>query len=119
MGDRKKLKRLKKQFQGMYPQLCLFAFEYLQDLEVCQDIVQEVFLEVWDNKITFLNENQMTGYYYKRVVKYCIAYLRSHPEKIPEGYDEAKLDEMAKEDFYFARAVAIETKLLLEQAKKK
>ena len=61
------LKSYKKLFESLYPQLCVFAYKYLNDLEISKDFVQEVFVKVWEDKITFQNENHATGFYYKAV----------------------------------------------------
>lgn len=107
-GNDPNLKGFKKLFDKIYPQLCVFAYKYVQDLDMSKDIVQEVFLDVWENQVIFQDENYMTNYFYKRVKKDCIAYLKSHPNKVSEDCDASKQEELKKEEDYISKAIVIE-----------
>ncbi|MDO5970898.1 sigma factor [Flavivirga aquimarina] len=61
------LKSYKSFFEYLYPQLCVFANKYLNDWEISKDVVQEVFVKVWEDRIVFLNEKYITNYFYKAV----------------------------------------------------
>ena len=80
MSENKKeftLKSYKRFFEGLYPQLCVFAFKYLNDLDTSKDLVQDVFVKVWEDQIAFQNEKHITDYFYKAVKKECINYLKT------------------------------------------
>ncbi|WP_408612124.1 sigma factor [Flavivirga spongiicola] len=62
----------------MYPQLSVFAYKYLNDLEISKDLVQEVFVEVWEDQIAFKNKNHATGFFYKTVKNKCLLFLKSN-----------------------------------------
>lgn len=64
-------------FKSLYPALCVFAYKYLNNLETSKDIVQEVFIKVWEDKTTFQDENHITGYFYKTVRNKCLNHLKS------------------------------------------
>ncbi len=59
-------------FERLYPQLCLFACNYLNDLEASKALVQDVFIKVWENEVVFLNEQHSTDYFYKAVKQQCL-----------------------------------------------
>ncbi|MDO5969407.1 RNA polymerase sigma-70 factor [Flavivirga aquimarina] len=113
------LKNYKKLFESLYPQLCVFAYKYLSDLELSKDIVQEVFLKVWEDKMTFQNENHTTGFFYKAVKNKCLNYLKSKSYKVTERYESANLKAHKTEEFNISEAVAIETTVVIENAIKK
>lgn len=110
------LKSYKKLFESLYPQLCVFAYKYLNDLEISKDFVQEVFVKVWEDKITFQNENHATGFYYKAVKNKCLNYLKSKQYKVTERYELANLEAYETEEFYMSEAVVIETTAVIDKA---
>ena len=73
------LQSYKQLFESLYPQLCVFAYKYLDDLETSKDVVQAVFVKVWEDQITFQNENQRTDYFYKAVKNKCLNDLKTKP----------------------------------------
>ncbi len=110
------LKSFKKLFESLYPQLCVFAYKYLNDLELSKDFVQEVFLKVWEDKITFQNDNHATGFFYKAVKNKCLNHLKSKKYKVTERYDLANIETYETEEFYMSEAVTIETTAVIEKA---
>ena len=78
-GNKKEftLMSYKQLFESLYPQLCVYAYNYLNDLDTSKDVVQDVFIKVWEDQITFQNENHRTNYFYKAVKNECLKYLIS------------------------------------------
>ena len=105
-------------FEGLYPQLCVFAYRYLNDLETSKDLVQEVFVKVWEDKIAFQNENHRTGFFYKTVKNKCLNLLKSKRYRLTESYELAKPEvyDNDNEAFFISEAVVIETTAVIEQA---
>ncbi|GAA3633719.1 sigma factor [Flavivirga jejuensis] len=71
------LEDYKNLFEGLYPQLCELACKYLNDLESSKDLVEEVFVNVWEDGIVFENENHTTSYFYKAVKNACLNFLKN------------------------------------------
>ena len=44
----------KELFFEFYPSLCVFAGKYVSSPETCEDIVQEVFFNIWKNRKTLI-----------------------------------------------------------------
>ncbi len=109
-------KSYKKLFENLYPQLCVFAYKYLNDLELSKDLVQEVFLKVWEDKITFQSENHETGFFYKAVKNKCLNYLKSKRYKATERYELTDLEDYDTEEFHISEAVVVETTAVIENA---
>ncbi|MDO5969263.1 sigma-70 family RNA polymerase sigma factor [Flavivirga aquimarina] len=110
------LNQLKVLFEGLYPQLCVFAYKYLNNLETSKDMVQAVFVKVWEDKTEFLNENHATGYFYKSVKNTCLDYLKSKQGESTMPYELVALENYDTEAFFMSTAVGIETTAVIENA---
>ncbi|AXP80475.1 ECF RNA polymerase sigma factor SigW [Mariniflexile rhizosphaerae] len=103
-------------FKSLYPQLCVFAYKYLDNLETSKDIVQEVFIKVWEDKTTFENEDHSTGYFYKAVKNRCLNHLKSKQHLVTERYGQTNLEAYGTEEFLMSEAVIVETTVIIENA---
>ncbi|WP_417371696.1 sigma factor [Gelidibacter japonicus] len=72
-----KLSEYKGLFDRLDASLCLFANKYLGDLKVSKDIVQDVFIKIWEDKIEFHNEITTKSYLYTSVKNKSLDYLKS------------------------------------------
>ncbi len=64
-------------FHDYYPGLLKFAEGYVFDSEVCEDIVQNIFVYIWE-QAEFLNiTTSFKSYFYKAVRNRCLNHLRS------------------------------------------
>ncbi len=64
-------------FFDYYHDLCLYAYTYLNDEMLAEDIVQSFFKELWE-KSTFLNiKSNIKSYLFKSVRNDCLDYLKS------------------------------------------
>ena len=52
-------------FDSLYPSLCLFANKYLNDMDASEDIVQEVFIKIWVQKVQYINFCAIKSFLYK------------------------------------------------------
>ncbi|AXP80423.1 ECF RNA polymerase sigma factor SigW [Mariniflexile rhizosphaerae] len=110
------LKDYNKLFKSLYPQLCVFAYKYLDNLETSKDIVQEVFIKVWEDKTVFQDENHTTGYFYKAVKNKCLNYLKSKRHQLTERYGQESMETHETEEFLMSEAVVLETTVIIENA---
>lgn len=63
---------LNKLFQQYYHSLCFFAGKYISDIDEAKDTVQDVFVNIFEKKISFQNPNAVKAYLYKSVYNSCI-----------------------------------------------
>ncbi|UCD37460.1 MAG: RNA polymerase sigma-70 factor [Fidelibacterota bacterium] len=64
-----------------------FAFGYVGDVQVCEDIVQEVFVRVWRTRTRLNPELSLKAYLYRSVRNQALKYLRHEKvEREAEGY---------------------------------
>lgn len=82
-GNKEKIE-MKDFFSAFYPVLTSFASKYIPNKNVCEDIVQDVFMNFLDNKPMFLNINMLKGYFYVSVRNSCLDYLKHF--KVEEKY---------------------------------
>lgn len=61
-----------------YPQLCAFATQYTDSLEVSEDIVQDVFLRFWESKKYLSPKSFLKSYIFSSVRNASIDYIRKN-----------------------------------------
>lgn len=111
-----------KLFESCYAPLCLYAKRFIEDFDTREDIVQEVFLQLWEKRGNISIHTSARNYLITSVKNYCLnqlkkescreEYMQNLTEKIPlysdeteaiyslnELYDmlQAKLDELPME----------------------
>jgi RNA polymerase sigma-70 factor (family 1) len=63
-------------FSGYYSPLCSYAFTFVKSAEISEDIVQEVFTRVWENRKDLIMTDAIRFYLYTAVRNNCISHLR-------------------------------------------
>lgn len=66
----------KSRFLKHYPRLCCIAYGYVSDRDDSEDIVQELFVNVWDKELDDMPENEFAAYITTAVRNRCISFLR-------------------------------------------
>lgn len=74
--DRKK--RFQTRFERYYPMLCRIAAGYLADSDDCEDVVQELFISIWNHGKDDLEEDAFVAYLKTATRNNCITFLRRH-----------------------------------------
>jgi RNA polymerase sigma-70 factor (ECF subfamily) len=90
-GNRKVFEAL---FYEYYPGLIRFAENFVFDLAVCEDIVQNLFLYFWEKAPELHIQLSLKAYFYQAVRNRCLNYLRDLQveDKHKILYVEASLD---------------------------
>jgi len=63
-------------FRKYYKDLVLFGGNYLANKEVCEDIVQNIFLKLWNNRKNLMIETSLKSFLLKSVQNACLDELR-------------------------------------------
>ena len=102
--------RYKILFNEFYPALVQFAFSFINNEEAAQDIVQEIFIRIWEKKVKFENELLLRKYLYLSTQNKCFTYLRDrkvqhyHKQQIIDNYQEQEepniINSLIKEEVY-------------------
>lgn len=64
-------------FMEYYPSLRSFALRYVEQDMVAEDLVQDVFVKIWETRSTLKNIDDFSAYVYQMVRFKCFNYLRS------------------------------------------
>lgn len=54
-------------FKMYYPQLCLFANKFTKDFDLAREVVQDLFVYLWENKHTLHNKSSIKSYLFAAV----------------------------------------------------
>lgn len=102
--------RYKILFNEFYPALVQFAFSFINNEEAAKDIVQEIFIRIWEKRIKFENELLLRKYLYLSTQNKCFTYLRDrkvqhyHKQQIIDNYQEQEesniIHSLIKEEVY-------------------
>jgi len=110
------VKEYKSLFDKLYVSLCLFANKYLDNLEASKDVVQEVFIKVWEDKVEFKNQDTIKSYLYTSVKNKSLDYLKSKRYKSTDHFSNKEMEKLETEPFFLREVVIIETSNIIENA---
>lgn len=100
-------------FKRYYALLGVFAYRYLNDRQLCEDAVHDVFLELFQAKERFITIVALKTYLYNAVRNRCVDMLRH--DRVKARYAEQVITE--KENlFYYNQVLEAESYLLLKKA---
>jgi RNA polymerase sigma-70 factor (family 1) len=72
-GDKKAYRSL---FIELYPVMCLFSKKIIHSYDDAEDIVQEVFIELWNQRQRFESTEQIKAFLYLSVKNRCLNFLK-------------------------------------------
>ena len=70
--------------------LIYFAYRYVRDKSIAEDVVQEAFVNIWKNRSRFDFSQNMKSYLYTSVKNYALKFLR-HSEVRLKGVDQIQI----------------------------
>lgn len=104
----KERQAFRKLFAEYYRPLVMFAMHYLNEQEECEDVVQDLFVAVWEKKEAFLSERSIHVFLYNSVRNICLNLLKHR--KVKKKYWDYRMNflsveeevdyEMMKEELY-------------------
>ena len=74
-------KKFKEVYEEYFTALKYFAMRYVKDEEVACDLLQDVFVKLWEKGDRFENEMQLKTYLYRVVRNHCLTYIRDAQRK--------------------------------------
>jgi RNA polymerase sigma-70 factor (ECF subfamily) len=94
-------------FKENFNSLCLFARGFVHDKDIAGDIVQEVFINLWNKKETITSDKSVRAYLYTSVKNRCLNHIRDHAKfrsyfldvEIEEEKPVTQPDQFEKEEF--------------------
>lgn len=105
----------KKLFDSYFPSLCVFANKFVKDEDLSKDIVQEVFVRIWNKVDEFESEKSMKVYFYLSTKNACFDYLKKEKKRnishnideLSELEDKPVVNEILREETYRMLEAAI------------
>lgn len=67
----------KKLFMQYYNMLCNYSFRVTKDMQISEDLVQDVFIKIWNEKIVLEQEKNIEKYLFTIVHRKSLEYLRT------------------------------------------
>jgi len=64
IGDKQSFELI---FKIYYPQLCLFANRYTRDFDMAREVVQEIFIYLWENRDNLQEKKSVKSYLYAAI----------------------------------------------------
>ncbi|MFC2298358.1 MAG: RNA polymerase sigma-70 factor [Prevotella nigrescens] len=90
MSEKRK-EQFKVRFKKYYPMLCKIANGYIADQDDCEDIVQTLFINVWDKQKDALPEEEMLAYMKVAIRNNCLTFLNNNKTYEKVSHDESSL----------------------------
>jgi len=94
-GDEKAFEAL---FRQYYPQLCLYATRVLNNPSAAEEIVQELFVRLWEKKEETQIDTSVKNYLFRAVKNHCLNYIKHN--QIKNEYSQKILAQARAEDVY-------------------
>lgn len=94
-GDEKAFSLL---FEGYYAGLSFFAMKYLNDLDLGRSLVQQVFIDLWQNRQKIEVKKSVKSYLFQTVRNRCIDYLRKAKTVVEVSELHADMEEVPFHD---------------------
>lgn len=89
-------------FRKYYSTLCAYARLYVKDMQVCENLVQDLMLVLWENRTAITITDSLSGYLFRAVKNSCFKHL-DH-EEVESRYLGMMRDRFSKQfespDFY-------------------
>lgn len=82
-------RKFKETYEEYFVALKYFAMHYVKDEELACDLLQDIFVKLWEKGDQFESEMQLRTYLYRVVRNHCLTFLRDEQrrEKRMEGFE--------------------------------
>lgn len=87
-------------FYQFFTPLCTFAHRYIEQWETCEDIVQESFLKIWENRKNIHIEQSSRNFLITSVRNGCIDYLRKQELEFSWRQQQTDIETESVGDIY-------------------
>ncbi|WP_069130300.1 RNA polymerase sigma-70 factor [Rhodohalobacter halophilus] len=86
-----------KMFHAYYSKLCVFSNSYVKSLDLARDVVQEVFIKIWDNHQEFEIRQSLKAYLYQAVRNQSLNQIEKNKQKRRLSESLKKHEEITEE----------------------
>lgn len=103
-------KKVNDWFDLYYRSLCSFAYRYVEDNDMAEDIVQETFIYVWQNEQKFIDDIATKVFLYRTVKNKCLNKLKHFEVKAKVHeliQDETEEDSLFEKHFLHEETIRL------------
>ncbi len=100
--------KFKESFQKHYARLCCMAYSYVADEEDAEDIVQELFINIWEKEKDLLPDKEFAAYITVAVRNSCLTFLRKRQNGPVSIEDYSTIASAVPDDSHDAESVSPE-----------
>jgi len=87
-------------FRAWYGPLCNYAVTFTKDPDVSEDIVQDLFVKIWEQRRGLLTETSIRYYLFTAVRNNCITWLRREKQQIILPFSDDQGADLAADEQY-------------------
>jgi RNA polymerase sigma-70 factor (ECF subfamily) len=91
-GDERAFQTL---FRKYYVSMCNYACQILDNKELAEEIVQDMFVKIWEKRQTLIIETSVKNYFFRSVRNHCLNHIQH--EKIKKQYAGRVLESARQE----------------------
>lgn len=77
-------------YSAHFAELVRHAMRYVQEREVAEDIVQDLYIQLWDDRDSLINIDAIRPYLYRSVTNKCLNYVRDFQRRVRTIDDREK-----------------------------
>ncbi|WP_299548754.1 RNA polymerase sigma-70 factor [Seonamhaeicola sp.] len=111
-----RLEIYKKLFDTFYASLCLFSSKYTNNLESSKDIVQEVFIKIWNEQIELTENENTKAFLYTAVRNKSLDFIKKKEFRSKTRLDPNSLNMLVSQTYFEKQVLIEETSRLVSQA---
>ena len=82
-------------FRTYYPDLCRFGVTYVRDIDVAEELVQEIFINIWERRYKLSINSSIKSYLFTAVRNKSFNFLKL---QLPKEYKKVDVDNVAFAD---------------------
>jgi RNA polymerase sigma-70 factor (ECF subfamily) len=105
--NRGEKKAFKEVFDQYFHSLAAFGFKYVSDQFVAEDLVQEVFISMWEKREDFSHINALKSFLYTAVRNKCLNHIKH--QSVVQKHEKALSYELESEQNYIGHVIEEET----------
>lgn len=95
--------RFEKFFRLYYSKLCGYAYRYLQDIDESEEVVQDLFCNIWNKKNEIIIKSNLDSYVFRAVRNSCLNVIKH--KNIQDEYKQFNKERIINDEGFFEDAV--------------
>ncbi|HBG42669.1 MAG TPA: RNA polymerase subunit sigma-70 [Porphyromonadaceae bacterium] len=65
-------------YSSYYAALCVYVSKFIEDTDAVEDLVQDIFIKIWESDHLFESHEELTNYLYRACYNNALLYIRDH-----------------------------------------